>query len=118
MLLPVDTDILRMRIQKECENKFRMEIEGRQAEIERISEVYYEIKRQNEILKTTLENLKYESEKIIEEVKSRHKNEVAELIEENYSLQLKIDDPSSKDKDLIRSLRRDADDYKRRLSDL
>jgi DNA-binding protein len=56
-----------------------MEIEGRQNEIERISDAYYEIKRQNEIFKTTIENIKYESEKIIGEIKERHRVEIIEL---------------------------------------
>jgi hypothetical protein len=42
MVLPVDTDILRMRIQKELESKFRYELETRQAELERTSDAFYE----------------------------------------------------------------------------
>ena len=65
MVLPIDTDIMRMRIQKDVENKFRMEIDNKTNEIERITEGFYELKRQNEIYKTSLDSIRYESEKII-----------------------------------------------------
>jgi F0F1-type ATP synthase membrane subunit b/b' len=70
------------------------------------------VKRQNEIFKTTIENIKYESEKIISEVKERHKDEISELQEQNHALHLRVDD--SKDKDLVRQLRRDLEEHKRR----
>jgi hypothetical protein len=112
MVWPMETEIVRMRIQKEVEGRFRMEIEGRQNEIERISDAYYEIKRQNEIFKTTIENIKYESEMVITELKNRHKSEISELLEQNHALHLRVDD--SKDKDVVRSLRRELEEHKRR----
>lgn len=45
MVLPVDTDILKMRIQKDLEGRFRMEIETKLMELERMTEAYYECKR-------------------------------------------------------------------------
>ena len=45
--LPVDQDILRMRIQKEMENKYRFEIDSKCLEIEKVSETYFETKRQH-----------------------------------------------------------------------
>ena len=50
--LPLDTDILRMKIQKDIESRHRIELDSKQQEIERLSEHYYESKRQVEILKT------------------------------------------------------------------
>lgn len=46
MMLPVDTDILRMKIAKDMEARQRLELEARQSEIDRVSELYYESKRQ------------------------------------------------------------------------
>ena len=92
MSLPIDTDILRMRVQKDLEGRFRMEIETKLLELEKMTDAYYECKRQLEIYRTSLENQKYESEKIISELKDKHKLEITELYEENHSLQLKIDD--------------------------
>jgi len=56
MVLPIDTDILRLRIQKDLENRFRLEIETRTQELERMTDAYYECKRQLDIFKTSLEN--------------------------------------------------------------
>ena len=61
-------------------------------ELERMTDAFYECKRQLDIYKTTLENHKYESEKIVSDLKDRHKQEMSSLIEENYSLQLRVED--------------------------
>ena len=52
MTLPIDTDIMRMKIQKDIEARHRVEIDSKQQEIDRLSEHFYEVKRQLEILKT------------------------------------------------------------------
>ena len=41
-VLPVDTDIVRMRIQKDVESRFRGELESKYQELERMSEAYYD----------------------------------------------------------------------------
>jgi hypothetical protein len=97
MVLPIDTDILRMRIQKDLENRFRMELETKHVEFERMTEAYYEVKRQLDIYKTTLENTRYESEKIIEDLKERTKSEVNDLVDENHNLQLRVEDQKDRD---------------------
>ena len=45
MVLPVDSDILRMRIQKDLEAKFRFELENRAAELERTTDAFFESRR-------------------------------------------------------------------------
>ena len=45
MVLPVDSDILRMRIQKDLEAKFRFELENRAAELERTTDTFFESRR-------------------------------------------------------------------------
>ena len=45
MVLPVDTDILRMRVTKDIEARFRLEIETRGIELDKMTEAYYETKR-------------------------------------------------------------------------
>ena len=55
MVLPVDTDILRMRIQKDLEAKFRFELESRMQELEKTTDALYESKRQGEVVRTALE---------------------------------------------------------------
>lgn len=75
-----------MRIQKDLESRFRLEIETKALELERMTDAYYECKRHMEIYKTSLENQKYESEKILSELREKHKTELTELFEENQSL--------------------------------
>lgn len=65
MVLPIDTDILRLRVTKDIEARFRLEIETKTVELDKMTDTYYECKRQFEIVKTSMENQKYESEKII-----------------------------------------------------
>ncbi len=45
MALPIDTDIMRMKIQKDIEARHRVEIDSKQQEIDRLSEHFYEVKR-------------------------------------------------------------------------
>jgi len=45
LTLPVDTDILRMKIQKDLESRHRIDIESKVSENERLQDHYYESKR-------------------------------------------------------------------------
>ncbi len=45
MVLPIDTDILRMRVTKDIEARFRLDIETKTLELEKMTEAYYETKR-------------------------------------------------------------------------
>ena len=45
MQLPVDQDILRMRIQKDLETKYRGELDAKTAELETVQGSLYETKR-------------------------------------------------------------------------
>ncbi len=63
-----------------------------------------------------MENLKYEFEKESNDLKERQKQEVHELMIENQTLQTKVDD--RRDRELVRQLRRELDDHKRRNTDL
>ena len=114
MQLPVDQDILRMRIQKDLENKYRFELDSKALELEKVSENYFESKRLYELSKTQVESQKVEYEKVVSDLKRRHQQELQELVADNHALQLRIED-SSKDREQQRQLRRDVDDLKRRL---
>lgn len=52
-------------------------------ELERTQEAFYELKRHNEVLRASMENLKYESEKILQEERDRQRSEINSLEEEN-----------------------------------
>lgn len=114
MQLPVDQDILRMRIQKDLENKYRFELDSKAMELDKVSESYFETKRLHEVVKTDLESCKLEHEKVVSDMRRRHGEELQEVVADNHALQLRIED-SSKDRDQSRQLRRDVDDVKRRL---
>ena len=86
MVLPIDTDILRMRVTKDIEARFRLELETKGMELDKMTEAYYETKRQLEIVKTSFESHKYESEKLLNDLRDKHKTEINELFEENHSL--------------------------------
>mgnify|MGYP001050691807 CR=1 FL=1 len=92
MTLPVDQDILRMRIQKDLEQKYRFELDSKTMELDKVSENYFEIKRMHEISKTNLENQKIEMEKVVDDMKRRHSEELSELVQDNHALQLRIED--------------------------
>jgi len=98
MQLPVDQDILRMRIQKDLENKYRFEIDSKSLELEKVSENYFESKRLYELSKTQVESQKVEYDKVISDLKRRHQEELQEMVADNHALQLRIED-SSKDRE-------------------
>lgn len=55
MSLPIDTDIMRMKIQKDIEARHRVEIDHKQQEVDKISEQFYEVKRQLDVVNVQLE---------------------------------------------------------------
>ena len=73
MALPVDTDILRMKIAKDMESRHRIEVEGKQQEADRLAEQYYEARRHNEVLKAQIESLKSEADKEVKDLKDKHR---------------------------------------------
>jgi hypothetical protein len=73
MSLPVDTDILRMKLAKDMEARHRLDLETRQSECDRLADNFYEQKRLNEVLKAQIEALKSESEKELREAKEKHR---------------------------------------------
>ena len=98
MALPIDQDILRMRIQKDLEAKYRFDLDSKSMELDKISESYFETKRHYELAKTNLESCKIEFEKVEQDLKRRQKEEINELVADNHALQLRIED-SYKDRE-------------------
>ena len=83
------------------ENKYRFEIDSKILEIEKISEQYFESKRLHQLSSTQVETSKMEYEKVISDIKKRHQEELTELVSDNHSLQLRIED-ASKDREMQR----------------
>ena len=105
-----------MKLAKDMEARHRLEVESKQQECERLADQFYEQRRQNEVLKAQIEAVKSESEKEIRDLKEKFRQESQELALENQALLAKTDD--RRDRDLIRQLRRDLDDTKRRCTEL
>jgi ElaB/YqjD/DUF883 family membrane-anchored ribosome-binding protein len=84
--LPVDTDIIRMKLAKDMEARHRLEVESKQQECERLADQFYEQRRQNEVLKAQIEAVKSESEKEIRDLKEKFRQESQELALENQAL--------------------------------
>lgn len=76
LALPVDTDILRMKIMKDVESRHRIDLEQRSSENERLQDQYYEAKRQLDIVRTQFDSFKYESEKELNDHKEKLKAEI------------------------------------------
>ena len=114
--MPIDSDILRMKIQKDVEVRHRVELDQKQAEVDRLAEQFYEAKRQSEILKAQLEAARHESEREIADLKDKARRDHSDLMIENQALQSRADD--KRDRELIRQLRRDLDEHKRRCTQL
>ena len=98
--MPIDTDILRMKIQKDVEIRHRVELDQKQAEIDRLAEQFYEAKRQSEILKAQLEASRHEFEREIADQKEKARRDHSDLMIENQALQSRADD--KRDRELIR----------------
>lgn len=83
MVMPVDTDILRLKLQKDLEARHRFELEQKEQEAERLQEQFYEAKRQMEIHRTQFENLKVESEREVSDWRDKYR-----ALEQEYSLEV------------------------------
>ena len=114
--LPIDTDILRMKIQRDLEAKHRIEVEDKTQECERAQDQLFEAKRQLDILRCQLDSHKYEAEKELQDNKDKYKREVQDLMLENQALTAKVDD--RRDRDLLKQVRRDLDEARRKNQDL
>ena len=66
MQLPVDQDILRMRIQKDLEMKYRSELDAKTTELETAQGSLYETKRQLEVARTQVESGRHEYDRALQ----------------------------------------------------
>jgi hypothetical protein len=76
MTLPVDTDILRMKVARDVEARHRAELETSRLETERALEQFYEARRVAEVLRAQTEAAKTEGDKELRDVKERHRQEI------------------------------------------
>lgn len=102
---------MRLKLKKDIEAPFWVEIDAKDKEISRLVERNNTLKRQYELAKTELDALKFEKERETCSLKERMQKEISDLMLENQGLVFKADD--SKDWDIIWELRRELDECKR-----
>ncbi|CAI2364077.1 unnamed protein product [Moneuplotes crassus] len=112
----VDPEVQRVKIKKEVQATFHSELNSKQYQIDKLSENLHESKRSQETLKLTFDWYKEEKEKELTSIKEKHKADMNEMIMEMQNLQHRLDD--SNEKDLIREIKREADDYKRKYQEI
>ena len=69
----LDHDMMRIKIINELELPHRQTLDAKHAEIEKLQDQIYELRRQNDMLSTKLDAIRYEAEKDIKDLKERHK---------------------------------------------
>lgn len=74
---------MRLKLKKDIEAPFRIEIEAKDKEINRLVEWNNTLKWQYELTKTELESIKFEKEKEISGLKERLQKEITDLLLEN-----------------------------------
>jgi len=111
----LDHDMLRIKIINELEIPQRQAIEAKNQEIERLQDQVYELKRQVDYTNSKYENIRFEAEKDIRDLKERHKFEISDLMIEIQTLQERVED--TREKEIIRALRRELDEIKFRYDE-
>lgn len=106
---------MRLKLKGDIEAPFQLQLQAKDREISSTKEQLQAATRKAQIARTELEELRFEKEKELQQTKERLQAEVSELTAENSALQAKLDD--HRDRDMIRDLRRELDEYKRRYAD-
>jgi len=55
-------------------------------ELDKVSETYFETRRLYELMKTQLESVKLENEKVLTDAKARYSEEIGDLVADNHAL--------------------------------
>ncbi|CAD8101143.1 unnamed protein product [Paramecium sonneborni] len=105
-----DQDMIRIKLINELEIPHRQQLEVKQNEIEKLNEIIYQLKRNLDLEIAKVETTKLENGKEIKLLQDRFKLDKSDLQYQIEELTKIIED--SKDRDLIRRLRKDLDEYK------
>ncbi|CAD8080746.1 unnamed protein product [Paramecium primaurelia] len=105
-----DQDMIRIKLLNELEIPHRQQLDVKQNEIEKLNEVIYQLKRNLDLEIAKVETIKLEYTKEQKLIQDRFKLDMSDLQHQIEELTKIIED--SKDKDVIRRLRKDLDEYK------
>lgn len=87
-----DIHLERAKLLHEVEQPFQSLIEAKEAEIEQLKDLNFEQKRQVDLLNSKYESIKIEAERDIRDLKSRHQQEMNDLVAEIDHLQEQLDE--------------------------
>lgn len=82
----------RIKILHEMEQPFKLALESKDQEIEKLKDVIYDHKRQIDLLNAKYESIRLEAESDIKTLKSRHQQELNDLMVEIDSLQKQVEE--------------------------
>ncbi|CAD8186570.1 unnamed protein product [Paramecium octaurelia] len=111
-----DQDMIRIKLLNELEIPHRQQLEVKQNEIEKLNEVIYQLKRSLDLEIAKVETTKLENAKEIKLIQERFKLDNSDLQHQIEELTKIIED--SKDRDVIRRLRKDLDEYKLKFNNV
>ncbi len=114
-LLPTDTDMLRAKIAREIEAPYKQKVDMLSQDIDRLESEISDLRRNNALLKSELESKDSDHARQVSELKQKHQAQVADLMSELQAMHERADD--TKDKEIIRTLKREVEEYKRKSMD-
>ncbi|KAM3147617.1 hypothetical protein pb186bvf_000424 [Paramecium bursaria] len=109
-----DQDMMRIKVINELEIPHRQQLEAKQNEIEKLNEQIYQKKREIDLGSIRIEQILQDNKKEIQIILDRHLVEKDDLNYQIIELQKIIED--NKDKELIKRIRKDLDDYKQKYT--
>ena len=112
MVLPLDSEMMKVKLHKEIEAPYKLALANQKADFERFEAETFELRKEHELLRTAHENLKYEGERELNDLRARSKDEVNALLLQNQALLTKVEE--NKDREVLGQVRREANEHRRR----
>ncbi|CAD8183514.1 unnamed protein product [Paramecium octaurelia] len=105
-----DQDMMRIKLLNELDLPHRQQLEQKQLEIEKLNETIYQLKRKIDLEISRVETIQVDKEKEMKLLSEKHKLDLADLQHQISDLTKQVED--NKDRDTIRKLRKDLEEYK------
>ncbi|CAD8080201.1 unnamed protein product [Paramecium primaurelia] len=105
-----DQDMMRIKLLNELDLPHRQQLEQKQLEIEKLNETIYQLKRKIDLELSRVETIQIDKDKEIKLLLEKHKLDMADLQHQILDLTRQVED--NKDRDTIRRLRKDLEEYK------
>ncbi|CAK90421.1 unnamed protein product (macronuclear) [Paramecium tetraurelia] len=109
-----DQDMMRIKLLNELDLPHRQQLEQKQLEIEKLNEIIYQLKRKIDLEISRVETIQIDKDKEMKLLSEKHKLDLADLQHQISDLTRQVED--NKDRDTIRRLRKDLEEYKLKFS--